>query len=207
MFQKKIILNVTETLTVTWEKNWSSLKIKHDGKEIGIFTDKTSLETGKWVNLNDGKPILVRLVKNELEVWHDKNELFSGLSSGQSDEFATAYKTLLAYGIVFIILSITTFSFSVNDAEWGFGVSAFIGFLGAIYIGLSLWAKKTRLKLPLQLALGLHAVVTILAILSGLIGILFAILAYFLYKGVVAKPLNTSEIEVLKDDGLLDSEF
>lgn len=43
--------------------------------------------------------------------------------------------------------------------------------------------------------------------LSGLAGILSAILVYCLYKGVVAKPLNTSEITEIKYDGLLDSEF
>ena len=207
MFQKKIILDGVDSLTVTWEKNWASLKVKHNNQDIGVFADKTELETGKWLHLKDGRPILVRLVKNELEIWLDNKELFSGLNSGQSDEYATAYKTLLAYGIVFILLGITTLTVSTNDVEKNVGVSSLIGFAGAIYVGLFFWAKKTRLKLPLQLALGLHGVVTVLAILSGFVGILFAILAYYLYKGVVAKPLNTSEITEMTDDGLLDSEF
>jgi hypothetical protein len=207
MFQKKIILNVTETLTVIWHKDWSNLKIKHDGKDIGTFPDKAALETGKWLNLNNGKPILVRLVKNELEIWLDNNELFSGLKSGESDAFATAHKTLLAYGIVFIGIGLLIGFAGVGDNPLSLGITAGICILGGAYIGLSFWAKQSRLKLPLQLALGLHGLATLLTILSGYAGILQVILLYYLRKGVIAKPLNSSEIEVIKDDGLLDSEL
>jgi hypothetical protein len=213
MLQKKIILAPTDILTLSWEKNWSSLNVKHNNQAIGSFADKTALETGQWLNLKDGRPILVRLVNKELEVWLDNKELFSGLNSGQSDEYATAYKTLLAYGIVFILMGVMTFSASINDESYGAAVNAgsvggtMFTLIGGLYVAFFFWAKKTRLKLPLQLALGIHAVMTILIFLSGLAGILSAILVYYLYKGVVAKPLNTSEITEVKDDGLLDSEF
>ena len=209
MLQKKIILDPTNSLLFTWEKNWASLNIKQNQQHIGSFADKTALEMGQWLHLKDGRPILVRLVNKELEVWLDNKELFSGLNSGQSDEYATAYKTLLAYGIVFILISITTFSGTVNSVEKtvGFVSASLIGLIGAVYIGLFFWAKKTRLKLPLQLALGIHVVVMILTFLLGLAGILSIFLVYYLYKGVVAKPLNTSEVVEMRDDGLLDSEF
>lgn len=213
MLQKKIILDAANSLVFTWEKNWASLNIKQNQQNIGSFADKTALETGQWLHLKDGRPIFVRLVNKELEVWLDNKELFSGLNSGQSDEYATAYKTLLAYGIVFILMGITTFSTTINDESYGVSLNVgsvgatLFGLIGVLYVAFFFWAKKTRLKLPLQLALGIHSVMTILIFLSGLAGILSAILVYYLYKGVVAKPLNTSEITEVKDDGLLDSEF
>ena len=41
MFQKKIILDATDSLTLTWEKNWASLHVKHNNQAIGSFVDKT----------------------------------------------------------------------------------------------------------------------------------------------------------------------
>ena len=150
MLQKKIILDPTNSLLFTWEKNWASLNIKQNQQHIGSFADKTALEMGQWLHLKDGRPILVRLVNKELEVWLDNKELFSGLNSGQSDEYATAYKTLLAYGIVFILMGITTFSTTINDVERiaYFAGASSIGLIGVTYIGLFFWAKKHASNCP-----------------------------------------------------------
>ncbi len=55
MFQKKIILAASDSLLFMWKKNWVSLSIKQNQQNIGSFADKTALETGQWLNVQNAE--------------------------------------------------------------------------------------------------------------------------------------------------------
>lgn len=204
MFQRKIQLNESDLLIIFWQKGWSNLSIKFNNVEVGTFPDKESLELGKWMYLPNGKPILVRLMKKELEIWDGNNELFSGLKSGESDHYAAAWKALISYGALFLILSVTTIR--INDSKIGSGMSFVFSILGLVYIALALWARKKQDKLPLKIALGLQGLICLLTLLSG--GVLpcaiLGVLAYYLFKGTSARLIANSKTEYFPDANLLD---
>ena len=204
MFQRKIQLTDSEILTVVWNNEWSNLTVKYNGSDTYTFNDKTSLETGAWLTLPNNKPLLVRLIKKDLEIWDGNRELVSGLGNGESDHLKSAQKALMAYGVLFVFFGLLTVS--INDFEINLGIYSSISAIGLAYIFLSLWAMKKRAKTPIQIALGVHVISCILLRLSGGIFSLaiMGVLAYYLYKGVSAKPLVTSEIQELKDNNLLD---
>jgi hypothetical protein len=203
MFQRKIQLSESELLTLRWDKNWTSLLITFNNTDVGSFADKASLEAGKWVQLPNGKQLLVRLVKQELEIWDGSNELVSGLRSGESDHFANAWKALIPYGVVFILFGISTCS--VNDTELK-STTPILSVVGLIYIGLALWAKKKLDKTPLRIALVVSGLFLIISFLfgGGLPLIIMGVLGYYLYKGVSAKPLQQSVVERIEVTDLLD---
>jgi hypothetical protein len=204
MFQRKIQLSESELLTLRWDKAWTSLLIKFNNTDVGSFADKSSLEAGKWVQLPNGKQFLVRLVKQELEIWDGSNELVSGLRSGESDHFANAWKALIPYGFLFAIIGISTVI--INDADMNIGVSTSIAGVGSLYIGLALWARAKLDKTPLYIALAVSGLLCLGSLLVGgllpmaIMGVLF----YYLYKGVAAKPLQKSVIEEIGITDLLD---
>jgi hypothetical protein len=202
MFQRKIQLSESELLTLRWDKAWTSLLIKFNNTEVGSFADKSSLEAGKWVQLPNGKQLLVRLVKQELEIWDGSNELVSGLRSGESDHFANAWKALIPYGVVFLLAGISR----IFTSDW---VSIGVIFLtiGSFYIGLALWARKKIDKIPLYIALVLNGLLCLVSLASGgllLIVAILGILVYYLYKGVSAKPSQKSVVEQIEVTDLLD---
>ena len=204
MFQRKIQLSESELLSIYWDKNWSNLNVKCNNQDLGNFPDRASLELGKWLLLPSGKSILVRLVKKELEVWYDNKELVSGLRSGQSDDYANAWKALLAYGILLTVAGIVTLS--VNDVSFQIAASSSISLLGLAYVGLALWARKTRVKLPLHIALVVHSILTLLSLFGGLIGFaIFSVLVYYLYKGVKSEINQKNEVQYAQDDDILDN--
>jgi hypothetical protein len=203
MFQRKIQLSESELLTLRWDKTWTSLLIKFNNTDVGSFADNASLETGKWILLPNGKQLLVRLVKQELEIWDGSNELVSGLRSGESDHFANAWKALIPFGVVFTLFGISTCS--VNDTEL-ISTSPILSVVGLIYIGLALWARKKLDKTPLYIAI----VVSVLFSFGGLVAgevfgrAIMVILDYYLLRGVSAKPLQQSVVERVEITDLLD---
>jgi hypothetical protein len=203
MFQRKIQLSESELLTLRWDKAWTSLLIKFNNADVGFFADKASLETGKWILLPNGKQLLVRLVKQELEIWDGSNELVSGLKSGESDHFANAWKALIPFGVVFILVGISTCS--VNDKELK-STTPILSVVGLIYIVLALWARKRLDKTPLYIAI----IVSVLFSFGGLVagGVfgrsIMVILDYYLLRGVSAKPLHQSVVERIEATDLLD---
>jgi hypothetical protein len=206
MLQRKIQLSESELLTLRWDKSWKSLLIKFNNTDVGSFADKASLETGKWILLPNGKQLLVRLVKQELEIWDGSNELVSGLKSGESDHFANAWKALIPFGVLFILIGISTCS--LNDTELK-GTMPILSAIGITYIGLAFWARTKLDKTPLYIALVvsgllcLGSLVTSGFLLMAVMGVLF----YYMYKGVVAKPLQKSVVEEIGDTDLLDDGF
>jgi hypothetical protein len=203
MLQRKIQLSESELLTLRWDKAWTSLLIKFNNTDVGSFADNASLETGKWILLPNGKQLLVRLVKQELEIWDGSNELVSGLKSGESDHFANAWKALIPFGVVFTLFGISTCS--VNDTEL-ISTSPILSVVGLIYIGLALWARKKLDKTPLYIAI----VVSVLFSFGGLVAgevfgrAIMVILDYYLLRGVSAKPLQQSVVERVEITDLLD---
>jgi hypothetical protein len=203
MLQRKIQLSESELLTLRWDKSWTSLLIKFNNTDVGSFADKSSLETGKWILLPNGKQLLVRLVKQELEIWDGSNELVSGLRSGESDHFANAWKALIPFGVLFTLFGISTCS--VNDTEL-ISTSPILSVVGLIYIGLALWARKKLDKTPLYIAI----VVSVLFSFGGLVAgevfgrAIMVILDYYLLRGVSAKPLQQSVVERVEITDLLD---
>jgi hypothetical protein len=202
-FQRKIQLSEFDLLTLRWDANWANLNVKFNATDLDSFTDKASLEMGKWVTLPTGKTLMVRLVKDELEVWDGKDELVSGLKSGESDHFGAAWKALIGYGIIFLIIGSVVFS--NNENKMDLGITAGFSALGAAYIALANWARNKQEKMPLKIAMGVHGLLTVLTFLSGIFpAILMAILLYSLYKGVNSNPLKTTKIEYIENDDLLD---
>jgi hypothetical protein len=207
MFQRKIQLTETELLTLRRNNGWTNLSIKFNNTDVGAFTDKASLETGKWIPLPNGKSLLVRLVKQELEIWDGSNELVSGLKSGESDHYAEAWKALIAYGFLFLILEVI--SFSVNLFGFEKEGTVFLLLLGVVYVLLALWARKKYNKVPLYTALIINSIFCLTALLFGgfLPAIVLGVLLYYLIKGVSAKPLMASGIEEVTSSDLLDEDF
>jgi hypothetical protein len=203
MLQQKIQLSESELLTLRWDKAWTSLLIKFNNTEVGSFADKASLETGKWILLPNGKQLLVRLVKQELEIWDGSNELVSGLRSGESDHFANAWKALIPFGVLFVIIGISTCSMNETELK---GAMPIFSAIGLTYIGLALWARTKLDKTPLYIALAVSGLLCLGSLLVGglmpmaIMGVLF----YYLYKGVVAKPLQKSVVEEIGITDLLD---
>jgi hypothetical protein len=202
-FQRKIQLSEFDLLTLRWDANWANLNVKFNATDLDSFTDKESLQMGKWVTLPTGKTLMVRLVKEELEVWDGKDELVSGLKSGESDHFAAAWKTLIGYGIVFLIIGSVVFA--NNESKMEFGIPLGVSALGAVYIALANWARNKQEKMPLKIAIGIQGLITVLTFLSGILpAVLMAILIYSLYKGINANPLKISKIEYIENEDLLD---
>jgi hypothetical protein len=208
MFQRKIQLSESELLTLRWDKAWTSLLIKFNNTDVGSFADKSSLEAGKWVQLPNGKQLLVRLVKQELEIWDGSNELVSGLRSGESDHFANAWKALIPYGIFFTLMGIIVIFIDNNesDREENFVIFSVVVIIGLAYIGLALWARKKLDKTPLYIALVVNGILFLGGLVSG--GLLpmaiLGVLIYYLYKGVSAKPSQKSVVEQIEVTDLLD---
>jgi hypothetical protein len=208
MLQRKIQLSESELLTLRWDKAWTSLLIKFNNTDVGSFADKSSLETGKWILLPNGKQLLVRLVKQELEIWDGSNELVSGLKSGESDHFANAWKALIPYGVFFTLMGIVIIFTNDNgsDREENLVIFSIIVIVGLAYIGLALWARKKLDKTPLYIALGINGLFFLGGLVSG--GLLpmaiLGVLIYYLYKGVAAKPLQKSVVEEIGVTDLLD---
>lgn len=207
MFQRKVQISESELFLIRWYKDWSNLSIKLNTTEIGSFPDKAALEMGKWLPLPNGKTVLVRLVKNELEIWDGNNELVSGLKSGESDYFTTAWKGLIAYGILFIILSSTTIYFNDYDIGGGaFSLFSILGLIGLIYIALALWARKKQDKIAYYIAASINGLLCLMTPLFGglLLTAVLGVLAYYLYKGIKARPLVASETQYFPNEDLLD---
>jgi hypothetical protein len=207
MFQQKIQMSVSDTLTIRWESNWSNLQIKFNTTDVENITDKSILEAGKWFALPNGKNLFVRLVKNELEIWDGSEELLSGLKSGQSDQFSMAWKVLMGVSILFVLFSFVGFSayFSEASEQLDLYMALAIVALGLSYLGLALWARKTKEKLPLKIAMSLQILITIVSVLGGGIPtVLNGLVIYQLYRGINAEPLRTAKIEQMHDTGLLD---
>lgn len=208
MLQQKIKLSESELLTLRWDKSWASLLIKFNNAEVGSFADKASLETGKWILLPNGKQLLVRLVKKELEIWDGSNELVSGLRSGESDHFANAWKALIPYGVLFTLMGIVAIFTTDNesDKEVNLIIFSIITIVGLAYIGLALWARKKLDKTPLYIALGINGLFFLGGLVSG--GLLpmaiLGVLIYYLYKGVSAKSSQKSVVEEIDVTDLLD---
>jgi hypothetical protein len=206
MLQRKIQLSESELLTLRWDKAWTSLLIKFNNTDVGSFADKASLETGKWILLPNGKQLLVRLVKQELEIWDGSNELVSGLKSGESDHFANAWKALIPFGIVLILIGIARIFITDNDIESDLFTFLIIAIVGLAYIGLALWAREKLDKTPLYIAI----VVSVLFSLGGLVAgevfgrAIMGVLDYYLLRGVAAKPLQKSVVEEIGVTDLLD---
>jgi hypothetical protein len=211
MFQHKIQLSDFETLSLRWQSDWSHLTIKFNTTEVENITNKTILEAGKWFALPTGKNLFVRLVKNELEVWDGSDELMSGLKSGQSDKYGQAWKMLIGCGIVITLLGVgigSGFASDTKAATLELSIGIGLTGLGLGYIGLALWARKIKEKLPLQIAMGVHSILAVLMLLGGTVpGILNAIVLYNLYKGLKAEPLKTTKFQYVKDTGLLDDDL
>jgi hypothetical protein len=216
MFQHKVQLSDSEALSLRWTADWSLLTIKFNTTQLENITDKSVLEAGKWFTLPTGKNLFVRLVKGELEVWDGTTELMSGLKSGQSDHYGMAWKILIGCGIVFSLLGLSVIVNIVsNDGtsselgiEIGFGFGIALAILGLGYVGLALWARKTKEKLPLQIAMGVHSVVSLCMLLTGLIpSLINGIIINGLYKGIKAEPLRTNKFESVEDTGLLDDDL
>jgi hypothetical protein len=203
MFQRKIQLTATELLTIRWQKDWASLTIKLNAREIGSFSDKTALETGKWLQLSEGRTLLVRLVKNELEIWDGNNELVSGLKSGATDYFPIAWKAMMGYGIFFLVLILLLSSFRTLPLLY---VYLFLGFGN---LSLALWARAKKDILPLKIGLVLNGILFVSAILTGglLAGAFVGVVVYYIYKGIVAGPIMTSDVEYIVHGDVLDADI
>jgi hypothetical protein len=203
MFQRKVQVSDNELLTVSWHKGWSNLSVKLNNIEIGSFTDKETLTQGKWLPFTNGKTVLVRLVKDELEIWDGNNDLMSGLKSGESDHHAGAWKALIAYGIFFLFFGII--ALTINGLDIAFASSAAIMGLGLGYMALATWARKTHDKIPLYIAAAINGLFCLAALTTGLLGVaIFGVLEYYLIKGVTAKPLASSETQYFPSSDLLD---
>jgi hypothetical protein len=208
MFQHKVQLSDSETLSLRWTADWSLLTIKFNTTQLENITDKSVLEAGKWFTLPTGKNLFVRLVKGELEVWDGTSELMSGLKSGQSDNFGQAWKMLLAFGIILTLLGIAIASVQNAKIEYDLVYRFIFCALGSIYIGLALWARKTKEKAPLKIAIGVHSIFLLCMSIGGILRtILNSMLFYSLYKGLKAEPLKTTKFESVEDTGLLDDDL
>jgi hypothetical protein len=205
MFKQDIQISDSERITLSWEGGWTHLSMKFNAVEVADFTDKATLEMGKWVNLPNGKTVLVRLMQDEIEIWDGQNDLVSGLKSGQTDNFKNAWKALAAYGTVFALMGLVMGSFDEGNKEWRIFLG--ISVLGFLYDILATWAYKKQDKLPLIIALIVHGLISVLVLISGSIipAVLMGILVFSLYKGVKSEQVMTSKIEQLHDDNLLDS--
>lgn len=207
MFQRKIQLTETELLTIRWQKDWASLTIKLNTREIGSFSDKTSLEMGKWLQLSEGRTLLVRLVKNELEIWDGNNELVSGLKSGATDYFPIAWKALMGYGIFFLVAIALVSIFQ----DWVIALPVLLLslFFGFGNLSLALWARAKKDILPLKIGLVLNGLLFVSAILtSGLLaGAFVGVVVYYIYKGIASGPIMTSDVEYIAHGNVLDADI
>jgi hypothetical protein len=207
MFQRKIQLSTTEWLTIRWQKDWVSLTVKLNTRQIGSFSSKTDLETGKWLQLPEGRTLLVRLVKNELEIWDGNNELVSGLKSGATDYFPIAWKALMGYGIFFLAAIALASIFK----DWVIPlpvliVSLIIGFGN---LSLALWARAKKDTLPLKIGLVLNCLLFITSLLTGgfMPAAFIGVVVYYIYKGIVSGPIMTSDVEYIAHGDVLDADI
>ena len=111
MHQIEIQITVSDFLRIQSRRYWSNCTIYWNNTEIAAFSNKKSLETGKWVSLSNGKTIFIRLFNQELEVWDGQNELVSGLNSGESN-----YNELAGF---LNAVKGSPFEFSVTKGLWG----------------------------------------------------------------------------------------
>ena len=85
MSQIEIQITVSDFLKIHSNRYWSNCTVHWNTTKIADFSDKKSLEAGKWLSLPNGKPVFIRLWRQELEVWDGQKELVSGLNSGESN--------------------------------------------------------------------------------------------------------------------------
>jgi hypothetical protein len=194
-------------LTIRWQKDWASLTVKLNNREIGAFSSKNDLETGKWLQLSEGRTLLVRVVKNELEIWDGNNELVSGLKSGATDYFPIAWKALMGYGIFFLAAMALVSIFQ----DWVIALpvlylSLFIGFGN---LSLALWARAKKDTVPLKIGLVLNGLLFVGMLLTGsfMPAAIIGVVVYYIYKGIVAGPIMTSDVEYMAHGDVLDADI
>jgi hypothetical protein len=190
MSQKTILLDNGATALLLWTSEFHRLSVSQNGIVIASFGDGRELIYGKKVVLNDNQIIIIKTANRELEAWHNGKELISNLVAGQTDHFNNTIRLLYSFGAI----GIGGFAFFFNLVG---------AILGAIFIGMALWAKESRAKTPFWVAGGC----AIFAIFSGnfilILGI--PVLWYYLYKGITATLIAyTDEDKIMKDNTPLD---
>lgn len=136
---------------------------------------------GKTFALPDNKKIVVILTSGELEVWCNGKELLSGLASGESDHFGNASKILIGYGIGLALVFARLFALGV------------IGVISGIcFAGLGYWARTSKTKTPLWLAVGLLCanIIGAIVVKNYLWIAISGIMAFYLFNGIQAQPLS-----------------
>ncbi len=159
MFQSKIQITESESLQLSWGKDWSHFTIKLNDVEIWAFPDKTALVVGKWLLLPSGKTIWIGLTNNKLAIWDGDKELVSGLNSGESDDYKLAWQALMFYGVLFLLAGIVTLSIKYFGISLGLSLTVIA--LGIVYITLALWAYKQYNKTPLYAAITIHGLLSL----------------------------------------------
>lgn len=167
MFQSKIQITESESLQLSWGKDWSHFTIKLNDIEIWAFPDKTSLVVGKWLLLPSGKTIWIGLTNNKIAIWDGDKELVSGLNSGESDDYTLAWQALIFYGALFLLAGIVTLSIKYFGIGLDLSLTAIL--LGVVYIMLALWAYKQYNRTPLYAAITIHGLLSLgILFFSGL---------------------------------------
>ena len=208
MFQHTIELSATETLQLTWRKNYRNLTVSLNGRLLGTIPDKATLKLGRSFKLADERQFIVVLTSNRLAVWHNQLDLLSGVVSGKRDYFTTTVGFLLFTGGVF-------FTYDLYKAISLFPRSYFEAHLpdiagpGLTLLSLGIWAKLSNALFPIKLAASAAFLILIIKpfLVPGIsiLGIvLLLLLLYQLYLGIKHGPIPSQRPTIIDKDRPLD---
>ncbi|NUO00705.1 MAG: hypothetical protein HUU01_08815, partial [Saprospiraceae bacterium] len=147
MFQQIIELSDTETLQLTWGKNYKNLSISLNGQLIETIPNKAILKLGRSFKLADERQFIVILSGNRLAVWHNQFDLLSGVKSGKSDYFKTSVWFLLFTGGVFFAYDLYT-AISIFPMSYFQAHLLVIAGPGLTLLSLGIWAKWSDALFP-----------------------------------------------------------
>lgn len=208
MFQQIIELSDTETLQLTWRKNYENLSISLNGQLIGTIPNKATLKLGRSFKLPDERQFIVVLADNRLAVWHNNLDLLSGVESGKRDYFTTTVWFLLFTGGVFFAYDLYTAISLFPRSYFQTHLLAIAG-PGSILLSLGIWAKLSNALFPIKLAAGAAILILIIKPFLvpgiGLLGIVLLLLLFYqLYLGIKHGPIPSQRPTVIDKDGPLD---
>lgn len=206
MFRKEISLEEGDKLQIQWSKGYSSLEIFQGQQSIAQFSDLPALKLGHQISMPDGRKLTVILANHGLEIWQNNVDRMTGLKSGSADLFSRAVSWLLGFGGLQAAFGVFLGIFLMRDESMKFLAIGII-ISGGLFMSLGFWANKSKSVLPLYIGSGYAALNLLLTLLAGQIGGVFlsGLIAWTLYKGAQAGPLDKNEPAFFDENGPLDA--
>lgn len=208
MYQKKLTLPSGESFVLELNEGWTELFIRMNGTVIGSIHGKEALQKGETFVLPSGQEIRALLAVSRPEVWYEDKELITGRLKGKpfpsSGAFHAAIRALIFIGVLQLVIAALFLMSPKDGSVWaGLGLAA----VGAVLIGLALWARNKEIKLPFHIGIALCLGNILLMFYTGALGGLIAtlILLIFLVRGVLSEVPLRSAPAGLDEDAPLDS--